>query len=113
VAWLPRAPMPPVILRSFRHAHGPCNKIVPYAHHCRFPPRVYSQVSEQVMERLRQLTPLVEQISIDEAFMDVTDLPDSGEAIARRLQAIIREELGLPCSLGSPQTSYSLKPPPM
>jgi DNA polymerase-4 len=52
------------------------------------------------MSRLLQLTPLVEQISIDEAFMDVTDLPDSGEVIARRLQALIREELGLPCSLG-------------
>lgn len=61
---------------------------------------VYSQVSEQVMERLRQLTPLVEQISIDEAFMDVTDLSDSGEAIARRLQALIHKELGLPCSIG-------------
>ena len=61
---------------------------------------VYSQVSEQVMERLRQLTPLVEQISIDEAFMDITDLPDSGEVIARGLQALIHQELGLPCSIG-------------
>jgi DNA polymerase-4 len=61
---------------------------------------VYSQVSQQVMDRLRQLTPLVEQISIDEAFMDVTDLPDSGEAIARRLQASIHKDLGLPCSIG-------------
>ena len=61
---------------------------------------VYSNVSEQVMKRLRQITPLVEQISIDEAFMDVTNLPDSGETIARRLQATIQEELGLPCSLG-------------
>lgn len=61
---------------------------------------VYSQVSQRVMERLRQLTPLVEQISIDEAFMDVTDLPDSGEAIARRLQASIHKDLGLPCSIG-------------
>jgi DNA polymerase-4 len=61
---------------------------------------VYSEVSEQVMQRLRKLTPLVEQISIDEAFMDVTDLPESGEAIAQRLQTLIRKELGLPCSLG-------------
>jgi DNA polymerase-4 len=52
------------------------------------------------MEKLRQLTPLVEQISIDEAFMDVTDLPDSGEAIARRLQDLIHQDLGLPCSIG-------------
>jgi DNA polymerase-4 len=52
------------------------------------------------MSKLLQLTALVEQISIDEAFMDVTDLPDSGEVIARRLQATIRDELGLPCSIG-------------
>lgn len=62
--------------------------------------KVYSEVSEQVMARLRTLTPLVEQISIDEAFLDVSDLPEPGEALARRLQTAIRGELGLPCSLG-------------
>lgn len=62
--------------------------------------KVYSEVSEQVMARLRALTPLVEQISIDEAFLDVTDLPEPGEALARRLQSTMRGELGLPCSLG-------------
>ena len=62
--------------------------------------RAYSEVSEQVMERLRNLTPLVEQISIDEAFLDVSDLPDDPELIARRLQKQIRDELNLPCSLG-------------
>jgi DNA polymerase-4 len=62
--------------------------------------RVYSEVSAKVMERLHGLTPLVEQISIDEAFLDVSDLPEPGEVIARRLQATIRDELGLPCSLG-------------
>ncbi len=62
--------------------------------------KAYAEVSRQVMERLYALTPLVEQISIDEAFLDVSDLPESGETIARRLQAQIRDELGLPCSLG-------------
>ncbi len=61
---------------------------------------VYSDASRQVMARVRELTPLVEQLSIDEAFLDVSDLPDSMEAIARRLQARIREDLHLPCSLG-------------
>lgn len=60
----------------------------------------YQAASRQVMERLHNLTPLVEQISIDEAFLDVSDLPESGETLARRLQATIRDELGLPCSLG-------------
>ena len=62
--------------------------------------RNYSEVSRQVMQRLRELTPLVEQISIDEAFLDVSELESAPEAIARRLQAGIQAELGLPCSLG-------------
>lgn len=62
--------------------------------------KAYRAASEQVMLRLNNLTPFVEQISIDEAFMDVTMLADSAEVIARRLQAQINAELGLPCSLG-------------
>jgi DNA polymerase-4 len=60
----------------------------------------YGEVSRKVMAKLHDLTPLVEQISIDEAFLDVTLLPDSAEAVARRLQAVIRDDLELPCSLG-------------
>jgi DNA polymerase-4 len=60
----------------------------------------YARVSRSVMERLHQLTPLVEQISIDEAFLDISDLPEDSFSIASLLQATIREELGLPCSLG-------------
>lgn len=60
----------------------------------------YGEVSEQVMARLRDLTALVEPLSIDEAFLDVSDLPDAGEQIARGIQRRIRDELGLPCSLG-------------
>lgn len=60
----------------------------------------YGEVSKQVMARLRALTPQVEQISIDEAWLDVTTAPAPAEELARRLQAQIRDELGLPCSLG-------------
>jgi len=62
--------------------------------------RLYSEASKQVMERLRKLTPLVEQISIDEAFLDISDLTDPPERIARELQACIRDELNLPSSIG-------------
>ena len=62
--------------------------------------RAYRAASRQVMKKLRALTPLVEQISIDEAFLEVTDLPDSIETIAHQLQNSIREELDLPNSLG-------------
>ncbi len=60
----------------------------------------YHEASQQVMERVHELSALVEQISIDEAFVDVSALSEPGQAIARRLQGRIRDELGLPCSLG-------------
>ena len=62
--------------------------------------RIYGEASKQVMARLHKLTPLVEQISIDEAFLDISDMTDSPERLARRLQAGIRDELNLPCSIG-------------
>lgn len=63
--------------------------------------KLYSEVSKQVMARLRNLTGLVEQISIDEAFLDISDLRDKNpERLARRLQAGIRDELNLPSSIG-------------
>ncbi|MBK8051607.1 MAG: DNA polymerase IV [Anaerolineales bacterium] len=60
----------------------------------------YRTMSRQVMARLRAMTELVEQISIDEAFLDVSERFEQGETLARSLQATIREELALPCSLG-------------
>lgn len=60
----------------------------------------YSEVSRKVMAILHDLTPLVEQLSIDEAFLDVSGLPGTGEQIARDLQARIRDEQRLPASLG-------------
>ncbi len=62
--------------------------------------RAYGEVSRQVMERLHDLAALVEQISIDEAFLDISDIQDDPERIARRLQTRIRDELHLPCSIG-------------
>ena len=62
--------------------------------------REYRAASRQVMKKLRELTRLVEQISIDEAFLEVTDLPDPIEELAQRLQDSIRQELNLPNSLG-------------
>lgn len=59
----------------------------------------YGEMSEKVMERLHDLSPFVEQISIDEAFVDLSGLGDP-EPITRKLQAGIREGLGLPCSAG-------------
>ncbi len=61
---------------------------------------LYHAASSKVMALLHDTTPFVEQLSIDEAFLDVTGLHQTGEALARMLQSRIRNELGLPCSLG-------------
>jgi DNA polymerase IV len=60
----------------------------------------YRAASREVMARLHALTPLVEQISIDEAFLDVTALGTPGDVLAAALQQTIRNELALSCSLG-------------
>ena len=60
----------------------------------------YRAASQQVMARLRQLTDAVEQISIDEAFLDVSHLPRAGQQVAAQLQQTIRADLDLSCSLG-------------
>lgn len=64
-------------------------------------PGRYGEISRRVMEHLHNLSPLVEQISIDEAFLDASDLAGPAESLARGLQATIGTELHLPCSLGS------------
>ena len=61
---------------------------------------LYGEYSQKVMERLHGLTPLVEQISIDEAFLDITDIRESSTQVARDLQLAIRTELNLPSSVG-------------
>lgn len=69
----------------------------------------YSEKSEIVMNIIRQLTPLVEQVSVDEAFMDVSDLPQDMETIARNLQAKVWEATHLPCSIGGASSKLVAK----
>lgn len=60
----------------------------------------YSQRSRRTMELLHEMTPLVEQLSIDEAFLDLGERPEQATALARRLQTQVAERCGLPSSLG-------------
>jgi DNA polymerase-4 len=63
----------------------------------------YAQVSRQVMAILRRFTPLVEQVSIDEAFLDVSGseaLFGPPESIAHAIQSAITTELALTASIG-------------
>jgi DNA polymerase-4 len=60
----------------------------------------YGSISRQVMDYLKTLTPLVEQVSIDEAFLDLSDLPDREEHLAKSIQRYIWDNFTLPCSIG-------------
>jgi DNA polymerase-4 len=69
------------------------------------PPRfsLYGDYSRRVMDLVRQASPLVEQVSVDEAFLEVTDQVahwDDAIEIARRLQQRVAGEVGLSASLG-------------
>ena len=59
----------------------------------------YQSVSKQVMAII-EITPFIEKISIDEAFLDVTGLPESLSKIAESLQQRVNQETGLPVSIG-------------
>ena len=63
----------------------------------------YKEVSEQVFAIFREFTPLVEGLSLDEAFLDVTSslrLLGSAESIGREIRRRIREQTGLTASVG-------------
>jgi DNA polymerase-4 len=66
-------------------------------------PERYSEVSRQVMRIFGSYTPLVEPISLDEAFLDVSGSRAAfgdGETIARAIKARVRDEIGLAVSVG-------------
>jgi nucleotidyltransferase/DNA polymerase involved in DNA repair len=63
----------------------------------------YAAVSREVMAILRRFTDVVEPLSIDEAFLDVTGSAramGTGEAIARAIKRAIRDETSLTASVG-------------
>jgi nucleotidyltransferase/DNA polymerase involved in DNA repair len=80
--------------------------VVPADHH------EYRRMSEQVFEIFRSYTPLVEGLSLDEAFLDVSGLRrhhPGPEAVAADLRARIATELKLPASVGIAATKFVAK----
>ena len=61
----------------------------------------YSEYSDKVMAILEDVSPLVEQVSVDEAFIDVSDLSQPIKDICIELQTRVALETGLPCSIGA------------
>jgi DNA polymerase IV len=78
------------------------------------PPRMsaYSAASKAVFEVFADTTPLVEGLSIDEAFLDVGGLrrvSGSPAEIAARLRREVRERVGLPITVGVARTKFLAK----
>ncbi len=72
----------------------------------------YSEVSAQVRAVFDRYTPLVEPLSLDEAFLDVTGsrrLFGTAEVIARRIRREVREELDLGCCVGVAPNKFLAK----
>ncbi len=60
----------------------------------------YSRVSAEVKAILREITPIIEDVGIDEAFLDISSIDRPLEAIAKEIKNRIKEETGLTCSIG-------------
>ena len=78
------------------------------------PPRLeyYARISEQIRQVFDRYTPLVEPLSLDEAFLDVTgseSLFGSSESIGRRIKQEIRDELQLTASVGAAPNKFLAK----
>ena len=78
------------------------------------PPRMtaYTRASDAVFEVFRDCTPIVEAVSVDEAFLDVGGLrrvSGSPVQIAERLRADVRDRVGLPITVGVARTKFLAK----
>ena len=74
--------------------------------------RAYRAASEAVMTVLRDVTVLVEQVSVDEAFLDVSGARrrlGTPTQVAELIRRRVRAELGLPCSVGVASTKFVAK----
>ncbi|MGO3152171.1 MAG: DNA polymerase IV [Galactobacter sp.] len=72
----------------------------------------YSELSRAVMAILRDFSPLMEQVSVDEAYLDLSGTMrtwGTPERAAEAIRARIRSELGLPASVGLAPTKFLAK----
>lgn len=105
VAW--QGPRGVVTTASYAARKFGCHSAMPLREALRLCPQaivvtprhgVYSEYSHRVMDLLRTYSPLVEQVSIDEAYIEIEPEKDAAQ-IAREIQARIKTEIGLDCTV--------------
>ncbi len=75
-------------------------------------PERYGEISRRVMNILRDFSPVLQQVSIDEAFLDITQTarPLGGPlAVAQKIKHRIRNEIGLTASIGMASNKFIAK----
>ena len=60
----------------------------------------YSRVSGEIKGLLKAFTPIIEDVGIDEAFLDISTIDRPSGEIAREIKKRIKDETGLTCSIG-------------
>jgi DNA polymerase IV len=75
-------------------------KLCPHAVFLPVDYEAYSIVSSTFKAVLKTITPLMEDVGIDEAYLDLSALSDTDETIARKIKIGIGETTGLTCSIG-------------
>lgn len=104
------------IARKFGiHAAMPVGRAQRLAPHAIFIPpdhERYSEVSAKIMAIFQDFTPIVEPLSLDEAFLDVTGAQKifgSGREIAQAIRKRVESEEGITCSVGIATTKFIAK----
>ncbi len=77
--------------------------VVPHSH------GVYGEYSQRVMTLLREYGEDLQQLSVDEAFMDLSGFAPDAQTLALEIQARIQTEIGLPSSIGVAQNKLVAK----
>jgi len=60
----------------------------------------YSRVSQTIKNILKEISPIMEDVGIDEAFLDISEIDKPSEEIVQEIKKRIMEETGLTCSIG-------------
>jgi DNA polymerase-4 len=71
----------------------------------------YRKASLEMFEYLRTYTPIVQPVSIDEGYVDITDCYEQGTPLqlAKKIQRELLEKLNLPCSIGIAPNKFLAK----